>query len=52
MAPSDVLKYVVVDELVHSEEPKHSKAFWPFTWISGEHGLVERKSDEIGFEER
>ncbi|MBS3789232.1 M48 family metallopeptidase, partial [Candidatus Bipolaricaulota bacterium] len=28
MAPSDVLEYVVVHELVHLEEPKHSKAFW------------------------
>ncbi|MEF8798763.1 MAG: SprT family zinc-dependent metalloprotease [Candidatus Bipolaricaulota bacterium] len=28
MAPPEVLEYVVVHELVHLEESKHSKAFW------------------------
>jgi len=28
MAPPNVLEYVVVHELVHLEEPKHSQAFW------------------------
>ena len=28
MAPPEVLEYVVVHELVHLEEPEHSKAFW------------------------
>ena len=55
MAPLDVVDYVIVHELGHIPEPRHSKRFWNIVRVTLPHyekalAWLERNGHELEFE--